>query len=163
MSLEHHEFNDIWWNVPFSMLNLMWRYLINGNVMEPISFGNMYLLNNYHANILSETNTMLVYYYTFIYYFLCPMVDLYCNCIQATAILVLLPRLQIRVTMCFVLGNYPTLGCDIQGFRAMWLSVQYWPWWFQDFRRSDWLYHSEQMGPIWGSVPCQKKSFLCVK
>ena len=29
------------------------------------------------------------------------------------------------------------------------------------FRRSDWLYHSEQMGPIWGSVPCQKNLF-CV-
>ena len=57
---------------------------------------------------------------------------------------------------------YPTLGCDIQGFRAMWLSVQYWPRWFQDFRRSDWLYHSEQMGPIWGSVPCQKKNLFCV-
>ena len=26
-----------------------------------------------------------------------------------------------------------TLGCDIQGFRAMGLSVQYWPRWFQDF------------------------------
>ena len=40
--------------------------------------------------------------------------------------------------------HYPTLGCDIQGFRAMGLSVQYWPRWFQDFRRSDWLYHLEQ-------------------
>ena len=59
-------------------------------------------------------------------------------------------------------GHYPTLGCDIQGFRAMGLSVQYWPRWFQDFRRSDWLCHSEQMGPIWGSVPCQKKNLLCV-
>ena len=58
---------------------------------------------------------------------------------------------------------YPTLGCDIQGFGAMGLSVQYWPRWFQDFRRSDWLCHSEQMGPIWGYVPCQKKYFLCVK
>ena len=29
--------------------------------------------------------------------------------------------------------HYPTLGCDIQGFRAMGLSVQYWPRWFQDF------------------------------
>ena len=57
-------------------------------------------------------------------------------------------------------GNYPTLRCDIQGFRAMGLSVQYWPRWFQNFRRSDWLYHSEQMGPIWGSVPCQKKIFF---
>ena len=28
---------------------------------------------------------------------------------------------------------YPILGCDIQGFRAMGLSVQYWPRWFQDF------------------------------
>ena len=28
---------------------------------------------------------------------------------------------------------YPTLGCDIQGFRAMGSSVQYWPRWFQDF------------------------------
>ena len=28
---------------------------------------------------------------------------------------------------------YTTLGCDIQGFRAMGLSVQYWPRWFQDF------------------------------
>ena len=28
---------------------------------------------------------------------------------------------------------YPTLGCDIQGFRAMGFSVQYWPRWFQDF------------------------------
>ena len=28
---------------------------------------------------------------------------------------------------------YPTLGCDIQDFRAMGLSVQYWPRWFQDF------------------------------
>ena len=28
---------------------------------------------------------------------------------------------------------YPTLGCDIQAFRAMGLSVQYWPRWFQDF------------------------------
>ena len=27
-------------------------------------------------------------------------------------------------------------------------------------RRSDWLYHSEQMGPIWASVPCQKKYFF---
>ena len=52
---------------------------------------------------------------------------------------------------------YPTLGCDIQGFGAMGLSVQYWPRWYQDFRRSDWLCHSEQMGPIWGYVPCQKK------
>ena len=49
---------------------------------------------------------------------------------------------------------YPTPGFDIQGFRAMGLSVQYWPRWFQD-----WLYHSEQMGPIWESVPCQKKIF----
>ena len=57
---------------------------------------------------------------------------------------------------------YPTLGCDIQGFRAMGLSVQYWPRWFQDFRRSDWLYQSEQMGPIWGSVSCQKKNLFCV-
>ena len=55
---------------------------------------------------------------------------------------------------------YPTLGCDIQGFGAMGLSVQYWPRWFQDFRRSDWLCHSEQMGPIWGYVPCQKKIFF---
>ena len=31
------------------------------------------------------------------------------------------------------------------------------------FRRSNWLCHSEHMGPIWGSVPCQKKSSLCVK
>ena len=29
--------------------------------------------------------------------------------------------------------HYRTLGCDIQGFRAMGLSVQYWPRWFQDF------------------------------
>ena len=58
---------------------------------------------------------------------------------------------------------YPTLGCDIQGFGAMGLSVQYWPRWFQDFRRSDWLCHSEQMGPIWEYVPCQKKIFFCVK
>ena len=58
---------------------------------------------------------------------------------------------------------YPTLGCDIQGFQAMWLSVQYWPRWFQDFRQSDWLYHSEQMGPIWGSVLCHtKKTSFCV-
>ena len=28
---------------------------------------------------------------------------------------------------------YPTLGCDTQGFRAMGLSFQYWPRWFQDF------------------------------
>ena len=28
---------------------------------------------------------------------------------------------------------YPTLGCDIQGFRAMGLSVQYWPRWFPNF------------------------------
>ena len=28
---------------------------------------------------------------------------------------------------------YPTLGCDIQGFRAMGFSVQYWPRWYQDF------------------------------
>ena len=28
---------------------------------------------------------------------------------------------------------YPTLRCDIQGFRAMGLSVQYWTQWFQDF------------------------------
>ena len=27
---------------------------------------------------------------------------------------------------------YPTLGCDIPGFWAMGLSVQYWPRWFQD-------------------------------
>ena len=64
----------------------------------------------------------------------------------------------ILITPCLFI--YPTLGCDIQGFRAMGLSVQYWPRWFQDFRRSDWLYHSEQMGPIWGSVPCQKKIFF---
>ena len=32
--------------------------------------------------------------------------------------------------------------------------------WFQDFRQSDWLYHSEQMGPIWGSVPCHKNIFF---
>ena len=57
---------------------------------------------------------------------------------------------------------YPTPGCDIQGFRAMGLNVQYWPRWIQDFRRSDWLYHSEQMGLIWGSVPCQEKNRLCV-
>ena len=62
----------------------------------------------------------------------------------------------------WVYWHYPTLGCDIQGFRAMGLSVQYWPRWFQDFRRSDWLYHSEQMGPIWGSVTCQKKNLFCV-
>ena len=29
--------------------------------------------------------------------------------------------------------DYPTLGCDIQGFGAMGLSVQYWPRWFHDF------------------------------
>ena len=29
--------------------------------------------------------------------------------------------------------QYPTLGCEIQGFRVMGLSVQYWPRWFQDF------------------------------
>ena len=46
------------------------------------------------------------------------------------------------------------------GFGAMGLSVQYWPRWFQDFRRSDWLCHSEQMGPIRGCVPCQKKIFF---
>ena len=27
-------------------------------------------------------------------------------------------------------------------------------WW------SDWLYHSEQMGLIWASVPCEKNMFL---
>ena len=29
--------------------------------------------------------------------------------------------------------HYPTLGCNIQGFQAMGLSVQYWPRWFLDF------------------------------
>ena len=33
----------------------------------------------------------------------------------------------------YLLSHYPTLGCDIQGLRAMGLSVQYWPRWFQDF------------------------------
>ena len=31
------------------------------------------------------------------------------------------------------LYHYPTLGCDIHGFRDMGLSVQYWPRWLQDF------------------------------
>ena len=66
---------------------------------------------------------------------------------------------HMSVFMAWYRYHYPTLGCDIQGFRAMGLSVQYWPRWFQDFRWSDWLYHSEQMGPIWGSVPSQKKIF----
>ena len=63
-----------------------------------------------------------------------------------------------------VMNFYPTLGCNIQGLRAMGLSVQYWPRWFQDFLA------------IWLAVPfgasgahlgiCTllvKKSFLCVK
>ena len=53
---------------------------------------------------------------------------------------------------------YPTLGCDIQCFQA---NTDHGG--SRIFRRSDWLYHSEQMGPIWGCVPCQKKSPLCVK
>ena len=38
---------------------------------------------------------------------------------------------------------YPTLGCDIQGFRAMGSSVQYWPRWVQDFPAICWLYMSD--------------------
>ena len=40
-----------------------------------------------------------------------------------------------KLCACFEGYNvcYSTLGCDIQGFRAMGLSVQYWPRWFQDF------------------------------
>ena len=44
--------------------------------------------------------------------------------------------LGVWLTICQRPGGkpfYPTLGCDIQGFRAMGLSVQYWPRWFQDF------------------------------
>ena len=44
------------------------------------------------------------------------MVDLYDNYIQATAILVLLPRLQIWVTMSFVLGKYYIFFL----FRSLW-------------------------------------------
>ena len=56
---------------------------------------------------------------------------------------------------------YPKLGCDIQGFQAMECvsnadlggsSILGW---------SNWLYHSEQMGPAWGSVPCHKNIFVC--
>ena len=59
-------------------------------------------------------------------------------------------------------GVYPTLGRDIQGLRAMGLSVQTDHGCFRIFQRSDWLYHSEQMEPVWGSVPCQK-NLLCVR
>ena len=41
-------------------------------------------------------------------------------------------KLQCSFHTC-ILCLYPTLRCDIQGFRAMGLSVQYWPRWFQDF------------------------------
>ena len=35
--------------------------------------------------------------------------------------------------LCDTFVYYPTLGCDIQGFQAMGLSVQNWPQWFQNF------------------------------
>ena len=49
---------------------------------------------------------------------------------MATMSLSLIYVLPLSLFSCI---HYPTLGCDIQGFWAMGLSVQYWPRWFQDF------------------------------
>ena len=58
---------------------------------------------------------------------------------------------------------YPTLGCDIQGFRAMGLSVQYWPQWFQDFPAIWLAVPFGANGAHLGICTLPKKIFLCVK
>ena len=61
-----------------------------------------------------------------------------------------------------VTASYPTLGCDIQGFRAMGLSVQYWPRWFQDFR-AIWLAAPfGANGAHLGICTLPEKNLLCV-
>ena len=58
---------------------------------------------------------------------------------------------------------YPTLGCDIQGFRAMGLSVQYWPRWFQDFPAIWLAVPFGANGVHLGICTLPEKSPLCVK
>ena len=58
---------------------------------------------------------------------------------------------------------YPTLGCNIQGFRAMGLSVQYWPLWFEDFPAIWLAVPFGTNGAHLGICTLPKKSSLCVK
>ena len=70
--------------------------------------------------------------------------------------------IMLQVLLCVITGLYPTLGCDIQGFRAMGLSVQYWPRWFQDFP-AIWL--AEPLGANGahlGILYLARKNLLCV-
>ena len=57
---------------------------------------------------------------------------------------------------------YPTLGCDIQGFRAMGLSVQYWPRWFQDFPAIWLAVPFGANGAHLGICTLPEKNLLCV-
>ena len=57
---------------------------------------------------------------------------------------------------------YPTLGCDIQVFRAMGLSVQYWQQWFQDFPAFWLAVPFGANGAHLGICTLSGKSSLCV-
>ena len=57
---------------------------------------------------------------------------------------------------------YPTLGCDIQGFQAMGLSVQYWPQWFQDFPAIWLAVPFGANGAHLGICTSPEKNLLCV-
>ena len=57
---------------------------------------------------------------------------------------------------------YPTLGCDIQGFRAMGFSVQYWPGWFQDFPAIWLAVPFGANGAHLGICTLPEKNLLCV-
>ena len=57
---------------------------------------------------------------------------------------------------------YPTLRCDIQGFLAMGLSVQYWPRWFQDFPAIWLAVPFGANGAHLGICTLPEKNLLCV-
>ena len=57
---------------------------------------------------------------------------------------------------------YPTLGCDIQGFQAMGLSVQYWPRWFQDLPAIWLAVPFGTNGAHLGICTLPEKIFFCV-
>ena len=58
--------------------------------------------------------------------------------------------------------HYPTLGCDIQGFLAMGLSVQYWPGWFQNFLAIWLAVPFGANGAHLGICTLPEKNLLCV-
>ena len=72
------------------------------------------------------------------------------------------PHMILNQFIIYSLSHYPTLGFDIQGFRVMGLSVQYWPQWFHDFPAIWLAVQFRANGAHLGNLYLARKNPLCV-